>query len=117
MGTWVQAPIPSLEGTDWAKGSRTVHPQLEARTGPRSTHLAAGDVNWRPGGYQYRDDHLEIVWVTSVPTTLGEALEYFHKLRTFGVKYIERREPGQSKWDLLPYEYDTSTSEVRSLVS
>lgn len=61
------------------------------------------------GGYQYRDDRLDIIHNTSAPLTDAEALEYFAVVQSWfpgcKVQYIERREMYKYVFEMMDYQY------------
>lgn len=67
--------------------------------------------------YQYRDAHLDIVWVTNVPNTDEQAVDYFYTLLTWGIaaKYIEVKRPDDTEYKLLSYYFDPETGEITSV--
>lgn len=69
-------------------------------------------------GYRYSDSSLHPVWHTSVPKDDEAAVEYMRTLSTMlrtGVAYVERREPGEFDYKLLPTFYDTVKDEFRKV--
>lgn len=58
-------------------------------------------------GFRYRNADLSIVWTTSAPQTLEEALEYFERVAGWGLNpmYLEVREAGQDNWTMVKKQF------------
>lgn len=61
--------------------------------------------------FQYLNERLDCCWVTNVPNTLDEALDYFCQLLEWGIKarYVEMKDIGEDKFSLQPFEFDPET--------
>ena len=61
--------------------------------------------------YQYLDDQLQLIWVTNVPNNNQEALNYFHRLVTWGFRprFVQVKLPGKDQYEILPYQYNPDT--------
>lgn len=69
-------------------------------------------------GYQYYDDQLNVIWVTSVPKDDEAAIAYFHSLMRmsegFRPKYVARRQPDNTYKALkVTFDCETYTTEDR----
>jgi hypothetical protein len=66
-------------------------------------------------GYRYSDSSLHPAWHTSVPKNDEDAIQYMRTLTGMGigVAYVERREPGEFDYKLLPTFYDAVNDEFR----
>ena len=75
-------------------------------------------VKREAGGYEYLDDKLQPVHLTSVPMTDEEALEYFGIVQLMfptgevNVTYITRREINGHEFKMMPWKFDKETWEV-----
>lgn len=58
-------------------------------------------------GYRYRNAQFEVAHATSVIQNDEDALKYVYTLRQWGInaKYIEKRDAGQRKWRMLPFQF------------
>lgn len=69
--------------------------------------------------YQYMDLDLDVMHVTSAPTSDEAALEYFKLVQAWfpqtTVQFIQRREAGQYVYQFMPFEY--VDGEVKKLVT
>ncbi len=68
--------------------------------------------------YQYYDENLNVIWVTSVPKDDEAAIAYFHSLmrmsQNFRPKYVAKRQPtGEYKAFPVTFDCDTYTTEDR----
>lgn len=70
------------------------------------------DAAWQPVHYQYRDEHLEVLWTTGVHLSLEEALV---AMEAHNATFILRRFPDEN--DYLPLPYMREQGEVRKLVN
>lgn len=62
--------------------------------------------------YQYYDDKLDVIWVTSVPKDDEAAIAYFHTVMRFGKeywpKYVAKRQ-STGEYKALPVTFDCET--------
>jgi hypothetical protein len=74
------------------------------------------DPRWQPSNYQYFDEKLTILHITSAPKCDDEAIDMFSTVAnwfpTRTPKWIQVKRPGESKFETLPVEYDAETDEV-----
>jgi hypothetical protein len=58
-------------------------------------------------GFRYRNADLKVVWTTSQPQTLEEALAYFERVAGWGLHpvYLEMRGAGQSEWTMIKKQF------------
>ena len=68
--------------------------------------------------YQYYDENLNVIWVTSVPKDDEAAIAYFHAVMRFGSsfrpKYVAKRQPdGEYKGLKVTFDCDNYTTEDR----
>ena len=125
--TSLEKDLEELERTDPAvRDAARSWESLRQRVQDGSLDIAAsvwGEPTKRGSfNFQYRDSHLDICWVTNVPNTLDEALEYFHQLVLWGLKpcYIEMQDAtGPDGWknpyELQTYEFNPETGELVDL--
>lgn len=68
-------------------------------------------------GYRYSDSKLHVIHHTSVPTDSDAAVAYMRDLNSMGIPavYVERREPDNYEYKLLPDVYDPVKDEFRKV--
>lgn len=120
--TSLEKELETLERTDpEVQSAARSWESLSQRVKDGSLAIAAsvwGEPEKRgSSNFQYRDAHLDICWVTNVPNTLDEGLDYFHQLVEWGLRpaYIEIKGPDDDKYDLLTYEFNPETGELVDL--
>lgn len=83
--------------------------------GADGTHPGA-DSRFESNRYYYYNDKFDLIYVTSVPLCMDEAIDHFTFVANLGGSYnpvyIGSRAPEESVPQMLPFRYDKSTDQV-----
>jgi hypothetical protein len=78
-------------------------------------HPLYGDPAWMPTTYRYRDVQLDVLFSTQALFSDEVALDFFPvvwNISRVPPRYVEKK-PADGTFEMLPYEFDHETSEVR----